>query len=83
MLELKPCPFCGGHAKLWSVTRTDACITDGTIGQPGTSYGVITFCLPSCPYGNAAARAYGVLGPIHYTSAEAAANAWNRRRTDE
>ena len=78
MIELEPCPFCGGQPKLFGREIRDYV---GGIWAKETrrEYWVQPFCWPVCILGNTHSHAFGVVGGIEYNTPEAAAEAWNRR----
>ena len=78
MVNLKPCPFCGGEAYICGEEITDYC---KGVWAPASrkEYWVQTHCWPTCLWGNTRSHAFGIIGGIRDTSEEAAAEAWNRR----
>lgn len=91
IIELKPCPFCGVVPELLGRERIDYVqpitneIKDSTNNgwskESIKEYWVQPRCVPSCIYVKIHSRAFGDVGGIRYTSRDAAAKAWNKRRS--
>lgn len=80
-IELKPCPFCGHIPVIYGVEIKD--FVNGAWAATGRKeYWVQPRCEIPCLYGNTHAKAFGIVGGIHYTSIDAAVTAWNRRTID-
>lgn len=82
MIDLKPCPFCGGEAHIYG-EEYRACLDGKYAPGIGHRYWVQTHCAPWCLWANTRSMAYGVLGGVEYETPEAAAEAWNRRKEQE
>ena len=78
MIELKPCPFCGGIPVMYGRERRDY-VNGEWADATGKEFWVKPRCRMTCMLGNMHSHAYGVVGGIEYNTPEAAAAAWNRR----